>query len=400
MPGWQRMAGKLWAPTAFGIFLGIFFAAAAAAAAAAAGAQAAQANQTATPNIPAGPNVQNSTTELRVGSQLVLVPTLVATKRGEPVFTLTAADFAVTDDGVPQKLRLEPDAGSTPLALVVVVETGGAGAAQLENYRGLGLLVENIVGAVPHRVAVVGFDSKPKLMQSFTGNLDEVGDALDALRPGDKGAAIFDALGMAITMLGKQPPSYRRQILLLSETRDQGSERDVEQALQTISDTNTTIYSLAFPSIGSTARHQTLKIYYDPDPEPPGGCMSRKPNADGSPQKSVAAQAYDCAGVLLPPLRLAKILETAARNEMRQNVPRTVAEVSGGEYFKFKNVRSLQRDLIAISNHMPNRYLLSFQPQSPHVGMHAITVKLPDYPQLKVAGRRGYWVDAQDGSGK
>jgi hypothetical protein len=47
---------------------------------------------------------------------------------------------------------------------------------------------------------------------------------------------------------------------------------------------------------------------------------------------------------------------------------------------------------------MPNRYLLSFQPQSPHAGMHAITVKLPDYPQLKVAGRRGYWVDAEDSS--
>lgn len=387
----QRMAGKLWAPMAFGIVL---------AASAAAGAQAAQANQTATPNSPSGPTVQNPTTELRVGSQLVLVPTLVATKRGEPVFTLTAADFAVTDDGVPQKLRLEPDAGSTPLALVVVVETGGAGAAQLQNYRGLGLLVENIVGAVPHRVAVVGFDSKPKLRQSFTGNLDDVGDALDALRPGDNGAAIFDALGMAITMLGKQPPSYRRQILLLSETRDQGSERDVAQALQTISDTNTTIYSLAFPSIGRTVRHQVEKIHIDPDPGPPGGCMSRKPNADGSPQKSLAAQAYDCAGELLPPLRLAKILETAARAEMQQNVPRTVAEVSGGEYFQFKNVRSLERDLIAISNHMPNRYLLSFQPQSPHAGMHAITVKLPDYPQLKVAGRRGYWVDAEDGSGK
>lgn len=353
----------------------------------------AQTPQSAGPRNPAPP-------ELTVQTQLVLVPTLVATKKGDPVFTLTAENFVVTDDGVPQKLRLEPDPGGTPLALVVLIQTGGAGGAELEKYRGLGVLVENIVGGVEHRVAVVGFDSKPSIKQAFTTNLDQVGEAIDALRPGDNGAAIFDALAMAIGMLRKEPASYRREILLFSETLDQGSEHNVGQALQTISDTNTTIYSLAFPSIGGQARRQASKILYDPDPGPPGGCMSRKPNADGSRQKSVAAQAYDCAATLLPPLRLAGILETAARKEMRQNVPRTVAAMSGGEYFLFKNQRSLQRDLIAISNHMPNRYLLSFQPQAPRVGMHALTVKLPDYPQLKVSGRRGYWVDAQDATPK
>ena len=64
---------------------------------------------------------------LRAGASLVLVPTTVRTKKGEPVFTLKAEDFNVTDDGVPQKVRLEEDSGALPLALVVVLEVGGSG---------------------------------------------------------------------------------------------------------------------------------------------------------------------------------------------------------------------------------------------------------------------------------
>lgn len=344
------------------------------------------------------PQAQNDqpqvTPSLVVSSRLVLVPVTVATKRGEPVFMLKANDFTVTDDGVPQTVHLEPDMGATPLALVIVIQAGGLSAEQLARYRNLMTLVGAMVDAVPHRVAVISFDSKPKLIQDFTDDLDVAGHALEGLQPGDQGAAIFDGLGMAIDILSKQPETYRRQILLISETIDRGSERSVDAALRSISDTNTTIYSLGFSTTGARARHEAGKIYNDPDPEPAGGCMSRDANSDAGAQKSRAAQAYDCAGVLLPPLALAKVLEEAVRSGLKQNVPRTVAQVSGGEYFEFKDARSFERDLFTISNRMPNRYLLSFRPQSPHPGMHVLTVRLPDYPQLRVRGRRGYWMDA------
>ena len=85
----------------------------------------------------AGPTV------LRTGSTLVLVPALVKTKKGDPVFTLTADSFVVTDDGVEQKVRLEEDSGGQPLALVIVVETGGDGARYLDDYRDLGTMIES-----------------------------------------------------------------------------------------------------------------------------------------------------------------------------------------------------------------------------------------------------------------
>ena len=68
---------------------------------------------------------------ITTNSTLVLVPALVRDKRGNLVFTLTANDFALTDDGIPQKLTLEPDTGGEPLALVVDIEGGGAGAREI-----------------------------------------------------------------------------------------------------------------------------------------------------------------------------------------------------------------------------------------------------------------------------
>jgi len=83
----------------------------------------------------------------------------------------------------------------------------------------------------------------------------------------------------------------------------------------------------------------------------------------------------------------------AMRNALRQNVPETVAKVSGGEYFKFSDEKGLQRDLQRLSNHISNRYMLSFHPQSPHVGFHTIGVSLKEYKGVKVQARNGYWVD-------
>jgi len=80
---------------------------------------------------------------------------------------------------------------------------------------------------------------------------------------------------------------------------------------------------------------------------------------------------------------------------MHRNAPQTVAQLTGGEYFPFSNTRSLEKSLLTISNHVPNRYILSFQPRSPHLGLHTIELKLKEHPNLVVTARRSYWVDSE-----
>lgn len=342
--------------------------------------------QTATPPAETGP-------VFRARTNLVLVPALVRTKSGEPVFSLTADDFTLTDDDVPQKLSLEQDTDSEPLALVIAVETGGAGARHLDDYRNLGTTIEALVGGVPHRVALVGFDSAARLLEDFTPDINAIAAGLHDLEGGDRGAAILDGLKFSVEQLQKQPPQYRRAILLFSETVDHGSHIPLEDAVRAVSDTNTVIYSFAFSSTKTILQPRAKKFPPHQDPAPPGGCLAQDPNEDPSEAQGKFEKTYDCIGLLAPPLRVAKLATLLAVSAMRQNASDTVAHLTGGEYNSFKDQKSLQRGLLTVSNHVPNRYVLSFRPDAPHPGMHTLKLKLENYPKLEITARRNYWAE-------
>jgi VWFA-related protein len=375
------------------------------------------------------PSQSPQSSTLSTNSTLVLVPALVRGKTGELVYALSAKDFVLTDDGIPQKLMLEQDTGGEPLALVVVIEIGGAGAREFNKFPSiappLAPMLESIIGNVPHKVAVVTFDSQPALLQDFTSNTDTAAKAIRTLTPGctrqhhledcasplaihdvglgDNGAAILDSLGFSVDLLRNQPTEYRRAILLISETLDRGSHLTLDQALRAISETNTAIYSIGFSTGKSEAAHYAAReLPTQPGglwmenhhPNPPGGCMSKNdPDPDPDATHNRAIQAYDCLTQLGPPLALAKMAAIAATDGLRRNIPETVARLTGGEYFKLTNPASLERDLSTISNHIPNRYVLSFQPQSPHPGLHAVTLSVPGYAKLQVTARTSYWAD-------
>jgi len=108
-----------------------------------------------------------------------------------------------------------------------------------------------------------------------------------------------------------------------------------------------------------------------------------------------AVQALDCASDLLPPLRLPRMAYLAATDGLKRNIPESVAQLSGGEYFPLKDAKSLSRDLITISNDVPNHYVLSFRPQPPDPGFHVLDLKLKNRPDLELKARNAYWIDAE-----
>ena len=353
------------------------------------------------------PDPAQPVTTLKLGASLVVVPTMVRTKAGEPVFTLTADDFVVTDDGVEQKARLEEDTGDQPLALVLVVEASDTSENKFGDYTSLRTMLETLVGGAEHRVAVVGFDSEAAVVQPFTGDLDKVTRSFDHIQTGDGGAAPLDALEMAVAMLGKQPPSYRRVIVLVSETVDRNSKISLPAALRAVSDTNTIIYSLGYSSTRATLKHEAAQMGGTAEAGPPHGCFGKYPDVDlegnplperenvkaqGSEVGHKAVQYYDCLSLLAPPLRLAKAAVFAGLNGLKTNVPEAAARISGGEYFKTENSKALTKDLVKISNRLPNRYFLSFTPAATHLGLHAISVALrPERVGVVVEARTSYW---------
>ncbi|HEY4355048.1 MAG TPA: VWA domain-containing protein [Acidobacteriaceae bacterium] len=382
---------------------------------------------------------------LQVRSNLVVLPALVKDKAGKLVYTLQASDFVLTDDGVPQKLSLEEDTGGEPLSLVVVIESGAANKSagwKLENRESdpnrleiLPGLVDTVAGDVPRSIAVVGFDSHPQLLQGFTGDMAAVGESIRDFTSeddGDHGAAILDALSFAVKLLRQQPTGGRHAILLVSETNDRGSETPLAEAVRLLAETNTTIFSVAYstgaaeasryghkelptkraqhPMTGSTPpvpihgapnsaaeaalAYLTGGVFLEnPDPNPAGGCFSQDSRPEADQAQSKKERAYDCLGQLAAPLALAKMAAIAARDGIRQNTPKAVARLTGGEYFAFNDPRSLERDLLTISNHLPNRYVLSFAPHEPHPGIHALELRVPGLQGVQVTARASYWAN-------
>ena len=328
---------------------------------------------------------------LTVRSTLVQVPVLVKTKGGEVVFELTADDFLLTDDGVPQDLTLDQDTDSQPLALAIVVETGGAGARHLADYRQLDAILDVLIGNVEHRIAVIGFDSAPHLLMPFAPRTADASRQLASLDAGDQGAAILDGIALAIAQLRAQPSRYRRAILLLSETIDQGSKTTLDEALRLISDTNTTMYSFGFSSTRSAVSHEASK-FNSSEPGPAHGCFSRD-GADAEYEGHYSKQVLDCISQLAPPLRLATMTFLTARNALRTNTAESIARLAGGEFIHFHDAKDLKAGLIAVSNDVPNYYVLSFRPTSATPGLHALHVETKGRPQLVLNSRREYWID-------
>jgi hypothetical protein len=273
-----------------------------------------------------------------------------------------------------------------------VVETGGAGASHLTDYRQLDAILDALVGGVEHRIGVIGFDSTPHLLGHFTPDTSDASKQLANLREGDQGAAILDGVAFAVEQLRTQPAGYRRAILLLSETIDQGSTTTLGEALRLISDTNTTMYSFAFSSTAAAVSHEGSK-FNSKEPGPPHGCFSRN-GADPEYDGHYSKQVLDCISQLAPPLRLATMAFLAARNALRTNTAESIAHLTGGEFFHFHDAKDLRSGLIAISNDVPNFYVLSFHPTSLVPGMHALHVAMKDRPQLALKFRSEYWIDS------
>lgn len=297
---------------------------------------------------------------LRTQSNVVLMPTQVQTKHGDMLYTLTADQFVVEDNGVRQTVKLDEDTDSLGLSLVVAVQCSRSAVMEFGKLQGLGTMIDEIAGGAPREVAIVMYGSDAEVIGKFSSDPDKTMLALNDLQPcDDGGAATLDAVAFSAKMLEARKNHYRHAILLISETRDHGSKIRAEEVIASLGRTNTVVDSVSF----SPAKNEmALSLFH--------GQMGPGP-----------------IGLLV-----------AAVHAMRKNVSKELAALSGGEYINFGSQKGFDNGLHTISNHLHNYYLLSFQPPSndKEPGLHRLTVKIPDYPDAKIRTRESYWSGALD----
>ena len=319
--------------------------------------------QQTTPATPA------STEMLRSTSTLVVVPTLVLSPSGELIPSLTSKDFQLLDNGARQTITLEDAPERQPVAIVTLLQTGGAARGELSNFVGLASLVEAIAGTSQRRAALITFDSQPEDVWGFTSHIDSFTDGLHHLTPGDDGAAILDAVTFGIHLLQKQPPSVRRVLVVISQRADSGSRSRLEDIVHSLGEQNISVYSLAFSPERAWLKNQFT-----------GERHGQKPYQLG-PAGPTLIDTFD----LGTPLGV-------ALHALHTNTSAELASLCGGESYAFTGRHDLEEHLTTIANHRPNQYLLSFQPTSSQPGFHRLAVNTPTHAEATVSARSGYWL--------
>ncbi len=304
-----------------------------------------------------------ATATLRLSSNLVLVPAQVQTKSGEILYALKPEQFRLEDNGVPQTIRLDDDADALGLSLVVVVQCSRAAYAQFGRMQGLAALVEELTGGPQDRVALISYGTEIELLTGFTRAPVELKKAYGNLEPceDEKDAVTLDAVEYANRLFAKLPATTRRAILLVGETRDHGSKIKPAEVSADLSRSNTVVDSVSF----NPGKDEVLSLL-----------------------KSLAAFSGPA-----PNPEEALLLVV---NALRKNIPHTLSALTGGEYTNFTTQRGFESGMHRLTNHIHNYYLLSFQQRASAVlGLHRLTLKVPDYPDARIRSRLTYYAGDQ-----
>ncbi len=256
---------------------------------------------------------------------------------------------------------MDDDLDTTPVSLVVCLEKGGSSALQFQKFVRLGPLLSLFLGNGNGEVTLVEFDSELERPDAWTRDTDVIQQDLNALRPGDGGAAVLDAAGFGIDLLEQRPPERRKILLLLSESRDHGSKHvSAEKLAQRIGTSNTLVLSLTWSPVKAEFLSQLVN---------PG---------NGS---------------------LASLVFLAA-NALKSNAAKSLAVMSGGEALSYTNEHGFEDRISELASHARNRYLLSFHPTDLTPGLHRLEVKLKGGPPGRVVARADYWAALPEQAGE
>ena len=330
-----------------------------------------------------------------VRSRLVLVPVTVTDAKGRSVDGLEAADFLLLDNQHERKVTVDTIAtGVAPIALVIAVQSSGISTPVLEKVRKIGSMIQPLVTGERGCAAVVSFAETVAWLQECTSNPDALQRALHRLQPGEHiKAAMLDAVNEAIGRLRKQP-NVRRVLLLISESRDRGSETDLETVTIAAQSADVTIYALtysavmaAFTSKAPLTRQARTK---SPQTTPAQDAMHTANGAPPSP--------YNPYSPKLVPENQSADFPAAIRELLRlsqTNTALALAAATGGIAFPFTRQKGLEDAIQKLGAELHSQYMLSFAPEDSAPGYHKLEVSLARDGRFNIRARPGYWSAAE-----
>jgi VWFA-related protein len=302
----------------------------------------------------------------------VVIPVSVTTKKGKPVESLTADDFLVLNDGLPQPVRMiSGDSDALPIHAVIVLQTNDASYAALAKIKKTGSVISSYVTndmemGAPSLAAAVTVSDQVRIEQDFTADANILEDAFAKISAGGDSGRLLDGVSLACDMLAARKEPARRAVVLISESRDrQTKARFADVALKAQKD-DVVIYTLSYSAYATAFTQKASERQPADQPD------LYDPSDKGS--MNLLAIGMELA-------RLSKI-----------NAAEALAQATGGGHYKFTTLHGLESQLSTIGTEVHNRYLLTFVPSEPQeLGYHRLSVSVRKPGDFHVHARAGYW---------
>jgi VWFA-related protein len=329
-------------------------------------------------------NVSDETIKATVN--VVLAPVTVLDRRGDYVSGLQPQDFRLQDNGKEQNIQV--DVAFQPISLVIAVQANDHVEGMLPKIAKIGAMIQPLVIGEQGEAAVMAFDHRFRTMQDFTSDSTKVENALKKITPGSQSSRLIDAVIESVRMLRSRPGNRRRILLLVSETRDKGSEGKVRDALIDIQMNNVSVYSVDISRMmaGLTSRPTDPR----PDTLPPA-MHPMPPNVPATPTTVMQTTGSQGGSAEFVPLLVEIFKGTKAI--FVDNPPEVFTRGTGGTEYSFGKQKGLEDAISKIGAEIHSQYLISYNPNNKEEGgFHEIKVEVNSADAKTVRTRPGYWL--------
>lgn len=201
------------------------------------------------PQKPTSPATTEQTQERPeiINIRRVRLPITITDKKGNFVSGLTASDFLVTEDKVPQQIEsfTTEENNNLPLYVAVLMDTSPSTAGKLKFEQESAMnFIQTVVRPKRDRVLFATFDDQVTLRQDFTDRLELLDRAVFAIKKTGEKTALYDAIWEFCDEKMRSAQG-RRALVVITDGDDTYSRADINDAIDIAQRTETTLFAIS-----------------------------------------------------------------------------------------------------------------------------------------------------------
>lgn len=193
---------------------------------------------------------------IRVETDLVNVPASVLDASGKPVADLPESAFALSENGVPQKIDRFETQTNRPLELALMVDSSLSALKEMKFEREATARFIRLVVRPGDLLSVFQFSDEVFQLSAFSSDVPLLEAGAEKIAPG-AGTSLFDAIVLGSQALSKTPAGRRRVIVLVTDAGETTSEDTFEMARQAAIQSEALLYTILIRPVKSESGRNT-----------------------------------------------------------------------------------------------------------------------------------------------